>query len=207
MQIENRFTLAAPPDRALDLLLDVERIVPCMPGAQLQERDGDAYTGEMKVKVGPITALYTGTVEFIEVDRDGLRVVIHAAGREVRGQGMAEATVLAQISAIDDHSVVDLTTDLNLRGRLAQFGRGVLADVSQGIVDQFARNLQESIASDQPEASTHERDGAVPGEAPSTRLDERSDAALSVSLWPIAKRVVPVAVALAVLAWVLRRLF
>jgi carbon monoxide dehydrogenase subunit G len=145
MRIRNEVEVAAPPERLFEVLADVGQVAPCMPGATLEERDGDAYSGELEVKVGPITARYRGRLRFEELDEEQLRAVMVASGREVEGQGGAEATIAAAIAGSDSESVLKLDTDLQVRGRAAQFGRGVLADVSQRLVEQFARNLEETV--------------------------------------------------------------
>jgi len=142
MKLQNSFRLAESPDRVLDLLLDVERIAECLPGSQLTGRDGDAYEGHVKVKVGPLSVAYHGSVRFIEVDRESRSVALTASGREQRGQGDAQAHVMAHVEPDADGSKVSLDTDLMIRGKVAQFGRGVIGDVSQRMMDEFARNVE-----------------------------------------------------------------
>lgn len=147
MKLENRFELEVAPEELFDVLLDVERVARCMPGAALEGREGDAFSGRLKTKVGPITAQYQGTLEFLEVDRDDLRVVMKGTGRETRGQGGAEATVVARVVGANGGSAVELVTDLRIRGKVAQFGRGVLSDVSGAMLQTFADNLREELVS------------------------------------------------------------
>src|SRR5689334_13195787 len=130
MKIEDQFRVNVPFEQAWNVLLDVERIAPCMPGAQLQEVEGDEYRGIVKVKVGPITAQYKGAARIVEADRSAGRVVIKAEGRDTRGQGNASATVTATLVSDGDATRVSIDTDLNVTGKVAQFGRGVMADVS-----------------------------------------------------------------------------
>ena len=148
MRIDNSFTVALPVEDAWKVLLDVERIAPCMPGAELQEVTGDEYRGVVKVKLGAITAQYKGAVRFAEVDEVGRRVVLSAEGRETRGQGNASATVTATLRPADEsRTEVVIETDLTISGRIAQFGRGVMADVSSKLLGDFARCLEKDLLS------------------------------------------------------------
>lgn len=145
MKIEDSFRVDVGVDEAWKVLLDVERIAPCMPGAQLTEVEGDEYRGTVKVKVGPITAQYKGAAEIVEADEAGHRVVLKAAGRDTRGQGNASATVTATLAPDGDGTIVHIDTDLNITGKVAQFGRGVLADVSSKLMGQFVENLERDV--------------------------------------------------------------
>ncbi|MDP8978938.1 MAG: SRPBCC family protein [Actinomycetota bacterium] len=146
MQIQDTFTVNLPVEEAWEVLLDVERIAPCMPGAELQETDGEEYRGVVKVKLGAITAQFKGAARFTEVDESEHRAVLRAEGREVRGQGNASATVTATLSEADgDGTEVAIDTDLSITGRVAQFGRGVVADVSTKLLGQFATCLEENL--------------------------------------------------------------
>ncbi|MDQ3709815.1 MAG: SRPBCC family protein, partial [Actinomycetota bacterium] len=146
MRISDRFTVTLPVEQAWDVFLDVERIAPCLPGAQLQEAEGDEYRGIVKVKLGAITAQFKGTVRFTEVDEAGRRVVMRAEGREVRGQGNAAATITATLGeTADGGTEVAIDTDLSITGRMAQFGRGVMADVSSKLLGDFARCLEADL--------------------------------------------------------------
>ncbi len=128
------------------MLTDVERVAPCIPGAQLLSVDGDDFTGAVKVKVGPITVSYKGEASFQEKDEAAQRVVIKASGKETRGSGNAAALVTAQLKDEGTNgSLVSITTDLTISGKAAQFGRGVLADVSTNLIGQFARNLEAEL--------------------------------------------------------------
>jgi carbon monoxide dehydrogenase subunit G len=147
VKIEDQFRVGVPVDEAWKVLLDVERIAPCMPGAQLQEIEGDEYRGIVKVKVGPITAQYKGAARITETDEAGHVVVIRAEGRDTRGQGNASATVTATLEADGDGTLVKIDTDLNVTGKVAQFGRGVMADVSSKLLGQFADCLQTTVLS------------------------------------------------------------
>src|SRR3954451_22293407 len=145
MKLENEFRVDVPVEEAWKVLLDVERIAPCMPGAQLQEVEGDEYRGIVKVKVGPITAQYKGVARITEAKEATRTVVLQAEGRDTRGQGTASATVTATLTPSDAGTVVHIDTDLNVTGKVAQFGRGVMADVSSKLLGQFAQNLERDV--------------------------------------------------------------
>ncbi len=145
MKLEHDFRVEATPDVAWPILLDLERIAPCMPGAQLQEVEGDEYRGTVKVKVGPITAQYKGAARIVDSDAAAHRVVIKAEGRDTRGQGNASATITARLTGDGDASQVHVDTDLNVTGKVAQFGRGVMADVSTKLLGQFVECLGTTI--------------------------------------------------------------
>jgi uncharacterized protein len=145
VELTNEFTVGVPTEQAWALLTDVERIAPCMPGAELQEVEGDEYRGVVKVKVGPITAQYKGRASFVERDVPGLRAVLKAEGRETRGQGNASATISASLHPDPGGTRVAIVTDLAVTGRVAQFGRGVLADVSSKLLGQFVDCLETTV--------------------------------------------------------------
>jgi carbon monoxide dehydrogenase subunit G len=145
VELTNEFTVGVPTEQAWALLTDVERIAPCMPGAELQEVEGDEYRGVVKVKVGPITAQYKGRASFVERDVPGLRAVLKAEGRETRGQGNASATISASLHPDAGGTRVAIVTDLAVTGRVAQFGRGVLADVSSKLLGQFVDCLETTV--------------------------------------------------------------
>jgi hypothetical protein len=125
-----------------------------MPGAQLQEVEGDEYRGVVKVKVGPITAQYKGKATFVSQDADSHVAVLRAEGRETRGQGNANATITATLTPDDGGTAVSVVTDLTITGRVAQFGRGVLADVSAKLLDQFVQNLETTVLVDESASPT-----------------------------------------------------
>ena len=162
MELSNEFRVGVPVEDAWGILTDVERIAPCMPGAQLQEVEGDQYRGVVKIKVGPITAQYKGTASFAERDVDAHRVVLKAEGRDTRGQGNASATVTATLVPDGDGTKVTVVTDLTITGKVAQFGRGVLADVSGKLLGQFVDNLERDVLS----GPTGGGGGAAPATAP-----------------------------------------
>lgn len=148
MELTNTFDVSVPIETAWAILTDVERIAPCLPGAQLQEIEGEEYRGIVKVKVGPITAQYKGKATFIERDDVGYRVVLDAAGRDTRGAGNASAIITAVLEPAGSGTHVTVTTDLTVTGKVAQFGRGVLADVSAKILGQFVDNLEQTVLVD-----------------------------------------------------------
>src|SRR4051812_4330888 len=152
MNLENEFTVPVPVDEAWQVLLDVQRVAPCMPGATLTSVDGDDFTGTVKVKVGPITVTYNGEAKFLSKDDATHRAVIEAKGKESRGSGTAGATVTAQLVGEGSSTKVTVETDLNVTGRPAQFGRGVMAEVAAKLIDQFARCLEDEINSAPPAA-------------------------------------------------------
>lgn len=145
MELTNEFTVDVPIDEAWAVLTDVTRIAPCMPGAKLQEVDGDEYRGSVKVKVGPVTAEYKGKATFLEQDVAAHRAVLRAEGRETRGQGNANATITATLEPAGSATRVSVVTDLAITGRVAQFGRGVLADVSNKLLGQFVESLESTV--------------------------------------------------------------
>lgn len=148
MELINTFDVSVPVEEAWAVLTDVERIAPCLPGAQLQEVEGEEYRGVVKVKVGPITAQYKGKATFAELDEANRRAVLDASGRDTRGQGNANATITALLTEADGGTHVEVTTDLTVTGKVAQFGRGVLADVSAKLLTQFVENLESTVLVD-----------------------------------------------------------
>lgn len=145
MQLDNSFVVPVPVEQAWELLTDIPLIAPCMPGATLLSVDGDRYEGKVKVKVGPIVAEYSGTASFLERDEHLHKASLRADGRETRGQGSANATITAILTEVENGTKVDLTTDLAITGRVAQFGRGVLSEVTARLLDQFATCLETKL--------------------------------------------------------------
>jgi len=154
MELTHEFTVDTPVDRAWAVLTDVERIAPCMPGAQLTGVDGDTYHGQVKVKVGPVTSQYKGTASFAEKDEAARRLVLKAAGRDTRGQGNASATVTAVMTEQPAGTKVAVHTDLTISGRVAQFGRGVMADITGKLLQQFVDNLEARVIAHDGEGRT-----------------------------------------------------
>jgi carbon monoxide dehydrogenase subunit G len=150
MEMDHSFTVPVSPDRAWDVLLDVERIAPCMPGATVEEFDGEVVTGRIKVKVGPVSLTYRGTAKFAERNSDTKNIVLEASGKETRGAGTASATVQASLDPEPggEATKVSMHTTMNVTGRPAQFGRGVIVEVGGKLVEQFAQNLRQQIIGD-----------------------------------------------------------
>jgi len=150
MEMDHSFTVPVPPERAWDVLLDVERIAPCMPGATVDEFDGEVVTGRIKVKVGPVSLTYRGTAKFTERDPEARVIVLEASGKETRGSGTASATVRAMLEPEPggEGTTASMHTTMNVTGRPAQFGRGVMVEVGSKLVEQFAQNLRQLITGD-----------------------------------------------------------
>ncbi|MEQ4715100.1 SRPBCC family protein [Nonomuraea sp. B19D2] len=230
MRFEHEFTVPVPIEQAWAVLLDVERVAPCLPGATLDIFEGDEFTGRMKVKVGPIVVTYKGSARFEDVDKDAYSLTIQASGKEARGSGTASATVKARMKASDGATTVTVETTFNVTGRPAQFGRGVMAEVGGKLIDKFAANLAELLSEPMVEpvpapaaVASHEEErhlSAVPpvpepearpaGTIRTSRTpEEEALDLLEIAGQPLLKRLAPVAGALAallVIAWVIRRL-
>lgn len=220
MELTNDFRVGVPVERAYAVLTDVELIAPCLPGAQLQEVEGEEYRGVVKVKVGPITVQYKGAATFVERE-EPTKVVLKAEGRETRGQGGASAIITAVLAPDGDGTAVTVTTDLTITGKVATFGRGVLADVSANLLGQFVTCLEGRVLADpepavavhpdeQPEPEvvvvTEEVAEAVEAAAPAVRRIDSPEAApvdlVATAGSPVLKRAAPAAAALALL-WLL----
>ena len=172
MKIANQFTVSAPIEQAWDVLSDLEQVIPLMPGAQLTGHEGDDYLGKVRVKVGPVTSEFSGKVRFVERDRDQHRAVIDAKGKESRGTGNAAATVTAQLHGDGERTDVTVDTDLKIVGKLAQFGSGMLQQVSEKLLGQFVESLEAKLAADKtetppgpesPESAASPATSAAPG--------------------------------------------
>ena len=157
MELNHSFTVNQPIAETWQILTDLERIAPCLPGAQLEEVHGEVYKGGVKIKVGPITAQFKGEAQFHERNDADFKAVLKASGRDTGGKGNASATITAQLTPVDATSTTcNLITDLSITGKVAQFGRGALADVSEKLLAQFSDNLNELIKTQ----------GAAPAPAP-----------------------------------------
>jgi len=161
MELEHSFTVPVPEERAWEVLLDVKRVAPCMPGATLDSVDGDEIKGRIKVKVGPIAMTYAGTARFTERDPNAHVITLEASGKETRGAGTASATVRSMLEGQGDQTHVVVHTTLNVTGRPAQFGRGVMAEVGGKLIGIFASNLADMLAAEpaQDEAPAGEQEG------------------------------------------------
>lgn len=152
VELRDEFSVDVPIDTAWEVLTDVARLAPCMPGATLEAVEGDDFSGTIKVKVGPVSAEYKGKATFLERDPIARRAVLRAEGRETRGQGSANATITAELVPDGTATRVSVSTDLAISGRVAQFGRGVLADVSTKIIGQFVASLESTVLAGSAEA-------------------------------------------------------
>lgn len=225
MKLEHTFTVNATPEETWAWLTDLERIAPCMPGAELIGRDGDAFKGRVKVKLGPVVAQYEGKASFAEKDDAAKRGVLRAEGRETKGQGSAKATVTASLSSVAEGTKVVVETDLAIVGRLAQMGRGLIAEVSGKLLGEFVANLGREIAASAapalaaapaavapvpPVAGSAEESSApalaAPPPAPApvaTPVPAKREAApvdlLATAGVPVLKRIVPLAIGAALL--------
>lgn len=210
--LNHTFTVNVPVAEAWNVLTNVERIAPCLPGAQLQEVEGETYRGAVKVKVGPIQAQFKGQAVFVEKDDTNHKAVLKGEGRDTGGKGNASALITAQLTAVDANTTrVDVNTELSITGKVAQFGRGALADVSDKLLAQFSDNLNTLIAQE-PAAATAPAPAAEPaasGEAaqPVVRKIDGPEAApinlLETAGAPLLKRALPVVAGVAVLVLLL----
>lgn len=202
VELQNSFHVAVPVAQAWGILTDVERVAPCLPGAQLDAVRGNDYDGSVRVKLGPISVRFRGTASFVELDEGGRRAVLSASGREVRGQGNASATVTVSLAEdADGGTRVSVLTDLTITGKVAQFGRGVLAEVSAKLIDTFAANLAETVVA--PLAAADREQPVVLSGNGSALPSEPMDVLRGLA-GPVAKRVLPV-LALVVVGLLLRR--
>jgi len=168
MDLTHRFTVPAPIDEAWAAFNDLERIAPCFPGASLTSYDGEEFAGLVKVKLGPISLQYTGTGRFLERDEEARKAVIEAKGKDKRGNGTAAASITAQLSeGVDGTTDVEVVTALNVTGKPAQFGRGVMQDVSDKLLGQFATCLETRLGPAAAEPSPE------PGPSPEPELSGR----------------------------------
>jgi carbon monoxide dehydrogenase subunit G len=208
MDLNHQFTVAVPVEDAWRILTDVERIAPCLPGAQLQEIEGETYRGVVKVKVGPIQAQFKGQASFIERDDAAHKVVLKGEGRDTTGKGNAAAVITAEMTAVDaSNTSVTVNTDLSVTGKVAQFGRGAMADISDKLLAQFVVNLNALIAEQPATAAPAAKEAA---QTDGVRTIESAEVApldlLSAAGSPILKRAIPVVVVVvAVLVWLVVR--
>lgn len=233
MDLNNEFTVPLALDRAWELLTDVERIAPCMPGAQLTGVEGDTYSGKVTIKLGPVTAQYAGAATFESKDDETHVAVLRASGRDSRGQGNASALITAALEPDGEKTRVAVRTELTITGKVAQFGRGVIIDVSAKLLDQFVQCLESTLVAATAtatttatvtvaEAASAEAAGAPVGAAPAGAFPATSGlrdggaprevAPLdlgSVARAAVLKRAIPAAIALAaiigVIVWLARR--
>lgn len=181
MKLDHSFTVPVPVEEAWSVLLDVPRVAPCMPGATLADFDGEGFTGAVKVKVGPIVLTYTGKGRFVERDEAARRVVVEASGRDTRASGTAAATVTATLKPEGDSTRVEVTTDLTVTGKPAQFGRGMLSDVGGRLIGQFADCLAVELAAPPPAPEAAADTAAAPETLPEAEVEPIDVLKLSVS--------------------------
>ena len=196
MRIENEFTVSVPIERAWNVLTDLAGIAPCMPGAQLTGVEGDVYSGKVKVKVGPVTSEYAGTARFVEKDDATYHAVIDAKGRDSRGAGNASAAISAQLRADGPRTVVSVDTDLKISGKIAQFGSGMIKEVSTKLLGQFVECLEQKVSAP-AEADAVAEKAAAPAAAPAAEAEPLH--LMSVAGPSIYKRALPVAVVVAII--------
>jgi carbon monoxide dehydrogenase subunit G len=163
MDLEHSFTIPVPPEQAWHVLLDVEQVAPCMPGATVDKVDGDVISGKVKVKVGPVSLTYAGSARFTEKDEKTRTVVLDASGKETRGSGTAAAKVTSSLQDEGGQTRVVVRTSMTVTGRPAQFGRGVIAEVGGRIIEKFATNLAGQLASGQAAPSAAGSGAAASG--------------------------------------------
>ena len=212
MELQNSFVVPADIDTAWKTLLDVEKIAPCMPGATLDSVDGDNFTGKVKVKLGPVSMTYGGEAKFLERDDAQHKAVIEGTGKETRGSGTAKAVVTTTlVSEAPDRTRVDVTTELVVTGKPAQFGRGVMQDVAGRLIDQFAANLEAVMAgrTEAPAAETG-APGTTPAPAAAPALPHSADSIdlLGTAGAPVLKRALPAIigiVAIVGIIWLIAR--
>jgi carbon monoxide dehydrogenase subunit G len=193
MKLTHSFVAPAPAEEVWEALIDPERVAPCLPGATLTSVDGKSFSGEVKVKLGPVQLLYRGSGEFVEIDPVLRRAVMKAAGKDTRGNGTASAVVTFQVG-----DSVEVETDLAITGRPAQLGRGLIAEVSGKLVDQFAECLASTLGSVDPDEVAQQQHLRVVPDEPIDLIDTAGV--------PVLKRVLPIAAAvLAVVLFVILR--
>ena len=210
MKLENEFTVPAPIERAWEVLLDVERAAACLPGAAIEGSEGDEHTGTMTIKIGPITTRYSGTVKIEEADETARRAVMRAHARDSRGQGTAAATITSTMEAVEGGTRVHVETDMRVTGPAAQFGRGVMQDVSAKLMTRFAECLASQMEGAAAPSNGGRRPAAEPppgpagdsAEAAAAAPERRAEEVLDLgeaSREAVLKRVAPVVVVSAAL--------
>ena len=201
MDLNHEFIVNVPVNDAWVILTDLERIAPCLPGAQLTEVEGDTYRGQVKVKVGPIVAQFKGQASFVSRDDVAHTASLKGEGRDTTGKGTASAIITAQLTEVTPTSTkCTVVTNLTISGKVAQFGRGALADVSDKLLAQFSENLNQLINSSPAPATTAATTAPVAAASPEIRKIESAEVApldlLGTAGAPILKRAIPVVVAL-----------
>lgn len=220
MELTNSFTVPLSASEAWKVLLDIEQVAQCLPGATLDTVDNDSFTGRVRVKLGPVQVTYSGTARFVERDDTAYRAVIKATGKETKGTGTASATITTSLEPDGDHTTVNVVTELTVTGKPAQFGRGVMQDVSNRLLGQFADCLAHRLgathpaAANEPQHVTRNAAGetsAPRGQSADVRMvdanhDDRTSTddainIIGVAGWPVVKRVaIPLVVLAAIVA-------
>ncbi len=200
MDLNNEIEVNAPIEEVWEAFNTPERIAPCLPGAELNEVDGDNFHGAVKIKVGPITAQYKGTATYQEKDQASKRIIIKGDGRDTRGAGNASALITAELSEISSNITnVKVLTELTITGKVAQFGRGAISDVSGKLMTQFATNLEKLLNSSSNETSTNENENED-DQKPETELN-----LLSLVALPVLKRFAAPLIGIAVIVFMVIR--
>ena len=213
MDLNHEFTVNVPVAEAWAILTDLERIAPCLPGAQLTEVEGDTYRGQVKIKVGPILAQFKGQASFVSRDDVAHKATLKGEGRDTTGKGNASAMITAELTSVTPTSTkCTVHTDLSISGKVAQFGRGALADVSDKLLAQFSENLNQLISTaPAPIAPVSTETSPTPPEQPSIRKIDGPEVAplnlLDTAGSTIAKRAIPTLIGISVLVVVLVKLF
>ena len=213
MDLNHEFVVNVPVGEAWAILTDLERIAPCLPGAQLTEVEGDTYRGQVKIKVGPILAQFKGQASFVSRDDAAHKATLKGEGRDTTGKGNASAMITAELTSVTPTSTkCTVHTDLTISGKVAQFGRGALADVSDKLLAQFSENLNQLIsAAPAPSAPVVAETPPTPSEQPTIRKIDGPEVAplnlLDTAGSTIAKRAIPALIGIAVLVVVLVKLF
>ncbi len=202
MKLENDFRVSVPIDRAWEVLTNIPLITPCLPGATLTESEGEEFKGKIKIKVGPVTADYSGSAVFVRRDETDRLVEISASGRDSRGSGNASATITAAMTSDGDGTKVSIVTDLKISGKVAQFGKGMIAEVSGKLIDQFVTCIEQELLGeaiiDQVAAEGAAAATAATAARPRTQQAETLDL-MEFAGSSVYKRVLPVLAAIAVL--------
>lgn len=204
MKLENEFRVSVPIERAWEVLTDIPLITPCLPGATLTDHDGDEFKGKVKIKVGPVTADYSGKAVFVQRDEANHHVEISATGRDSRGSGNASAVISADMTTDGDGTKVAIVTDLKISGKVAQFGKGMIAEVSTKLIDQFVDCIEQELLGEAIVEQVAAESAGEPEGAATASSRPRSQQAETLDLMEYAgnsvyKRLIPVVAVVAAL--------
>ncbi len=216
MNFDYVIKLDLPLDQAWETLMDIERIAPCMPGATIESHDGDDYTGRLKVKLGPMEMTYRGNIHFVERDDTAKTALVDAAAKEIKGRGAAKTQVSLRGAEVGKGSEITLSSDFTVSGKAAQFGRGVMEEVGEKLMGDFATRLTAQVTADAGIASTDTSAATTPDPAdesstPLTQAQESTtdtdatseNEALDIgdaAMWPVLKRLTVPAIVAAIVA-------